>query len=298
MTKNVIGTYENEEAVITAIQNLKTQGFQEKDLSLVTTNDIDDEGYLEVENKEGIDVKRIETTETGRQDESIMDKIKHVFSPDHYQEPHKDKAKVEKRLIKLGVPLTEAGPYAEDLQKGKVLLVANSNRETKTNSFLEKRGDSPFAKGDSVYDKSLYGEHREHENDVPKNAEEHIKLKEEQLHVDKERVQTGEVQVDKEVLHKEETVNIPVEHDELYVERRPVSDKRANTQIIEDEESIRIPLEEEKVTVSKEPVVTEEVVVGKRRKEENEKVSETLRKEEVNIKEQGERVTSHTKGTK
>ena len=298
MTKNVIGTYENEEAVITAIQNLKTQGFQEKDLSLVTTNDIDDEDYLEVENREGIDVKRIETTETGHQDESIMDKIKHIFSPDHYQEPHKDKAKVEQRLINLGVPLTEAGPYADDLQKGKVLLLVNANRETKTNPFLEKTGDSPFTEGESVYDKSLYGEHREHEHDVPRNAEEHIELKEEQLHVDKERVQTGEVQVDKEVLHKEETVNIPVEHDEVYVERRPVSDKRANTQIIEDEESVRIPLEEEKVTVSKEPVVTEEVVVGKRRKKENEKVSETLRKEEVNIKEQGEPVTSHTKGAK
>ncbi len=37
MTKNEIGTYENEEAVVTAIQNLKTQGFQEKDLSLGTT---------------------------------------------------------------------------------------------------------------------------------------------------------------------------------------------------------------------------------------------------------------------
>ncbi|WP_330898823.1 YsnF/AvaK domain-containing protein [Priestia megaterium] len=227
-----------------------------------------------------------------------MEKIKHVFSPDHYQEPHKDKAKVEQRLINLGVPLTEAGPYADDLQKGKVLLLVNANRETKTNSFLEKRGDSAFAKGDSVYDKSLYGEHREHEHGVPKNTEEHIELKEEQLHVDKERVQTGEVQVDKEVLHKEETVNIPVEHDEVYVERRPVSDKRANTQIIEDEESVRIPLEEEKVTVSKEPVVTEEVVVGKRRKEENEKVSETLRKEEVNIKEQGEHVTSNNKRAK
>ncbi|MEK1832825.1 hypothetical protein AAAC51_39515 [Priestia megaterium] len=69
-----------------------------------------------------------------------MEKIKHVFSPDHYQEPHKDKAKVEQRLINLGVPLTEAGPYADDLQKGKVLLLVNANRETKTNSFLEKRG--------------------------------------------------------------------------------------------------------------------------------------------------------------
>ena len=73
MTKNVIGTYDNEEAIVTAIQNLKTQGFQEKDLSLVTSKDIDKEEYLEVESKEGIDVKKIETTEQTHHDESIMD---------------------------------------------------------------------------------------------------------------------------------------------------------------------------------------------------------------------------------
>ncbi|MFP7734708.1 YsnF/AvaK domain-containing protein [Priestia aryabhattai] len=293
MTKNVIGTYDNEEAIVTAIQNLKTQGFQEKDLSLVTSKDIDKEDFLEVGSKEGIDVTKVETTDQTHQDESIKDKIKHMFSPNHPKETHSDKARVEKRLLNLGIPLTEAGPYADDLQKGKVLLLVRANRETKTNPFLENREDSPFAKGDSVYDKSLYGEHREHEGNVPKNAEEHIELKEEQLHVNKERVQTGEVQIDKDVLQKEETVNIPVEHDEVYVERRPVSDKRTNAQIREDDETVRIPLEEEKVIVSKEPVVTEEVVVGKRRKEENEKVSETLKKEEVNIKNQENTFTSN-----
>lgn len=136
-----------------------------------------------------------------------MDKIKHMFSPNYHQEPHKDKARVEKSLINLGVSLTEARPYADDLQKGKVLLLVRANRETKTNSFLGNREDSAFVKGDSVYDKSLYGEHREHERNVPKIAEEHIELKEEQLHVDKERVQTGEFQVAKDVLQKEETVN-------------------------------------------------------------------------------------------
>lgn len=83
----------------------------------------------------------------------------------------------------------------------------------------------------------------------------------------------------------------------MYVERRPVSDKRTNTQIREDEETVRIPLEEEKVTVSKEPVVTEEVVVGKRRKEKNEKISETLKKEEVNIKNQESPLTSNNNET-
>jgi len=78
MTKNVIGTYDNEEAIVTAIQHLKTQGFQEKDLSLVTSKDIDEEDYLEVENKEGIDIKKIETTDQIHQDESIMDKIKQI----------------------------------------------------------------------------------------------------------------------------------------------------------------------------------------------------------------------------
>ncbi|MGF9889625.1 hypothetical protein ABEX78_13360 [Priestia megaterium] len=85
-----------------------------------------------------------------------------MFSPDHPKETRSDKARVEKRLINLGVSLTEAGPYADDLQKGKVLLLVKANRETKTNQFLEDREDSSFAKGDSVYDKSLYGEHRKH----------------------------------------------------------------------------------------------------------------------------------------
>lgn len=159
----MIGTYDNEEDIVTAIQNLKTQGFQEKDLSLVTSKDIDKEDYSRVESREGIDVKKVETTAQNHQDESIMDKIKHMFSPDHPKEIPSDKARVEKRLINLGVPLTEAGPYADDLQKGKVLLLVKANRETKTNQFLGSREDSPFAKGDSVYDKSLYGEHRKHE---------------------------------------------------------------------------------------------------------------------------------------
>ena len=162
MTKNVIGTYDNEEALVTAIQHLKTQGFQEKDLSLVTSKDIGEEDCLEVESKEGIDVKKVETTNQTHQDESIMDKIKHMFSSNHPKDTLRDKARVEKRLINLGVPLTEAGPYADDLQKGKILLLVRTNRETKTSPFLENRKDSPFTKGDSVYDKSLYGENRDH----------------------------------------------------------------------------------------------------------------------------------------
>jgi len=163
MTKNVIGTYDNEEALVTAIQHLKTQGFQEKDLSLVTSKDINKEDYSEVERKEGIDVKKIETTDKTHQDESIIDKIKHMFSSNHPKETLRDKPGAEKHLINLGVPLTEAGSYADDLQKGKLLLLVRAHRETKTNPFLENREDSPFAKGDSVYDKSLYGEHRDHE---------------------------------------------------------------------------------------------------------------------------------------
>ncbi|MGF9943837.1 hypothetical protein ABEX44_11315 [Priestia megaterium] len=78
-----------------------------------------------------------------------------MFSPDHPKDTRSDKARVEKRLINLGVPLTEAGPYADDLQKRKVLLLVKANRETKTNQFLGSREDSSFVKSESVYDKSL-----------------------------------------------------------------------------------------------------------------------------------------------
>lgn len=69
--------------------------------------------------------------------------------------------------------------------------------------------------------------------------------------------------------------------DEIYVERRPVDENKADASPVNDSEEIRVPIVEEKLEVTKKPVVTDEVVVGKRTVEENEHISETVKKKNL-----------------
>lgn len=72
-----------------------------------------------------------------------------------------------------------------------------------------------------------------------------------------------------------QVVDIPVEREEGFVERRHVDDNKnvhAEDDVFEkrsrpfkDDETIRIPIKEERVEVTKKPVVSEEIVVGKRK---------------------------------
>src|SRR5205085_2267451 len=83
-----------------------------------------------------------------------------------------------------------------------------------------------------------------------------IQLKEEQLKARKTPTKTGEVEVRKEVHTEHKSISVPVEREEVVVERRPAGGKAASGSI--KSEQIRIPVKEEKVNVTKEAVVKEE----------------------------------------
>jgi len=111
-----------------------------------------------------------------------------------------------------------------------------------------------------------------------------VQLREEQLRVTKTPVRTGDVKVRKEVHTDHKTVTVPVEREEVVIERRPAGghatgDVRA--------EEIRIPVKEEKVNVSKETVVKEEVHVGKRKVQDTREVSDDVRREELVVETEG-----------
>jgi uncharacterized protein (TIGR02271 family) len=114
-----------------------------------------------------------------------------------------------------------------------------------------------------------------------------LQAKEEQLHVHKEKVQTGGVDVRKEVHTEHKTIEVPVEREEVVVERRPGSGQPARMGDTGQQE-IHVPISEEHVHVEKTPVVKEEVSVGKRNVRENEQVSENLRKEEIKVEKEGD----------
>jgi uncharacterized protein (TIGR02271 family) len=113
-----------------------------------------------------------------------------------------------------------------------------------------------------------------------------IQLREEQLRARKVPSKKGEVRVRKEVATEHQTLEVPVEREEVVVERRPVS-RRAAKPVDFRAEEIRIPVRGEEVRAEKETILREEVSVGKRKVQDTAKVSGTVRKEKLRVEERG-----------
>ncbi len=130
-------------------------------------------------------------------------------------------------------------------------------------------------------------------NYANQTEEQRLRLREEQLNVSKQAVQAGEVTIGKNVVEEQKTVNVPVTHEEVYIENRPVTDATVddNTPIGEGE-NIRVPVSEERVNVSKDTVVTGEVSVGKRAVQETQQVTDTVRREEARLDQSGNPIVS------
>ncbi|CAH1216192.1 hypothetical protein PAECIP111892_04265 [Paenibacillus auburnensis] len=113
-----------------------------------------------------------------------------------------------------------------------------------------------------------------------------LRLRAEQLDVSKNKVQTGEVNVHKEIVEEQKTINVPVSREEVVIERRSVNNDSSSTPIGADE-TIRIPVSEEQVDVRKNTVVTGEVDVHKREIQGTEQVKDTVKREEARIDKTG-----------
>lgn len=113
-----------------------------------------------------------------------------------------------------------------------------------------------------------------------------VQAREEELHVDKSKVKTGEVQVRKEVHTEHKTIDVPVTREEVVIERRPVHGQASSAPMGRDE--IRIPVSEEQVNIEKQAVVQEEVSVGKRKVQDTKHVSADLKKEEIKVETKGD----------
>ena len=114
-----------------------------------------------------------------------------------------------------------------------------------------------------------------------------VELREEELRARKQDVEAGAVNIRKEVVSEQQTMEVPVTREEVYVERHSVDRREASDRPIGEGESIRVPVREEEVTVEKRPVVREEIRVGKQEVQETERVSDTVRREEARIEGEG-----------
>lgn len=112
-----------------------------------------------------------------------------------------------------------------------------------------------------------------------------LTLSEERLNVDKQRVETGQVRLRKYVVHDTETVEVPVEREEVRIERTPVDGTHADTLrggVLEDDEAA-MTVSEERVSVTKDTVPVEEVSLRKETVRDTETVSEDVAHEELDV---------------
>jgi len=113
-----------------------------------------------------------------------------------------------------------------------------------------------------------------------------VPVAEERLNVGKREADLGEVQVRKTVTEEQQTVPVTLRREEVTVQERDVADRplRAGEEAFT-EGTIRVPVRGEEAVVAKEAVVTGEVVIDKTQKTEQRQVSDTVRKQRVDVEE-------------
>ncbi|MEX3508229.1 PRC and DUF2382 domain-containing protein [Kocuria carniphila] len=105
---------------------------------------------------------------------------------------------------------------------------------------------------------------------------------EEQLKVGTQERETGRARLRKYVVTDHETVDVPVEREEVSVERTPIRDGQARTGTIGEEE-VEVSLHEERPVVEKEVVAVEEVGLNKETVRDTQRVEADVRKEQVDV---------------
>jgi stress response protein YsnF len=212
MNKTVYGVYESNAEVIQAINALKAKGFEGDDITVVA----DKEETLDFTNHQR--ETDVHTMTNVPNDESFMDKVARFFMPE-------DTADLSTRLANAGLSNSDAAEHVFDVENGKVLVLVEEGeghlgtaRDKFTTGTMDTAGTrldtnstNPLYNGtektDALNKEDVYGVNGQG-RELPED-ERTLRLREEQLNIDKERVQTGEVVINKEVNEQHKTINVP-----------------------------------------------------------------------------------------
>lgn len=295
-----IENYVTENDALTRIEDLRAEGVADRDITVLSRQPVDknffDSSEINFKDSEG----------------SAWDKFVSFFSAD---EPE------EKVLNDLGLSESEQVEYKNSLNAGEVLVYVDSpvvNNDSTLDYGETRDSDDTTAVGaaggsvinndrsDELADDSVIYDNEDisnnqrsgFNNEPPLDAravdtnenlteEEKIQLHEERVNVDKENIQVGEVNVNKHVETDRQEFDVPVEREEIVVERHEVNDIPAEGSFSNsnDIDEVRVPVNEDRVNVTKENVVSEEVIIKKEKHEDVEHISEDVRREEIDIEE-------------
>jgi len=200
-------------------------------------------------------------------------------------------------LVGYGIPEEEAKYYHSEFEAGRTIVTVNADgRVDEANAILRRYGAYDMSTRGSLTESARAGTAAcatgTAKTHVTGRGADTIQVKEERLRAEKQPVETGAVTVRKEVHTETKHIDVPVQREEVVIERTPVHGRAATQGVaagdICEGEEVRIPVREERVNVGKETVVTEEVKVGKRLVQDTERVSGQVRKEEVKVEQKGD----------
>ncbi|HSI66280.1 MAG TPA: YsnF/AvaK domain-containing protein [Planococcus sp. (in: firmicutes)] len=248
MNDKLLGIFELQSQAFIKIQELKEDGFMEEDMQI----------FAKDRNTIDVLLEKTEVNYSTSENGDWKGDFQSVFSSDDTSRG---------AYTDIGETHNGTTDYNQHIEEGKVILYVDSNRNRSTGYQNQQRTSSGATEKDS---------------------EESIRLHEERLNVEKDRVQTGEVKIGKHLVEEEKKMDVPIEREEVYIERRPVNEEVSSDKERAEaaaDKNIHIPVSKERVNVSKEEIVTEELVVGKKKIKDTEQISETVRKEKAHIEE-------------
>lgn len=193
-------------------------------------------------------------------------------------------------LVGLGIPEDRAKVYRDSVKDGSFLVMANGTptEVDRAEAIMNRHGVDEFG----IYDVpdpemavTKVDEDIRTRSDL--NDSEKIRLYEERLKVNKQRTKT-DVSIGKRIETEVANISVPVERERLVIERKKVSSNVVSPLVnFGDDRLIRVDLYEETAKVSKQAFVREFVNIHKEVEQETVQRSETVRREELEIVEEG-----------
>lgn len=242
----------------------------------------------------GFDHHQIRFAGRGTSTGGILEKIKSLFTGQDTTT-----SGIYDDLVKMGVPSEDARHYQSEFEAEHsiVAVQANGRMQEASNIMLrhggygiDQRSTQSTAYGTAAGERSAQSTGYSAATGVREPTtedEQRIKLREEELRVHKQSVETGEARLHKDVVVEQKSMDVPVTREEVYVEHRPGSGLPSD-QPIGKGETYRIPVHEEQVTTEKRPIEREEVSFGKRPIKETQQVTDTIQREEAHVEYTGD----------
>ncbi|WP_116301969.1 DUF2382 domain-containing protein [Alkalilimnicola ehrlichii] len=189
-------------------------------------------------------------------------------------------------LTKLGVGEEDAHAYAENIRRGGAVVVVDATDADAEQAagIMHNHGAIDIDRRREQWQQSGWQGFDENAEPYEAEQEQVIPAVNEELEVGKREVESGRARVyvrsTEEPAHEE----IKLREDDLHVERRPV-DRPASERDLEAsrDQSMEFRETKEEPVVQKTPRVTEEVRVGKESRERTEEIDDTVRRTDVEI---------------